>query len=121
MKKFDSGFSTRDNEGLQERVQNLCRSMQRCHQPSNIAAGVAWHAIISNMAFVSAPPARHPDKTSLGRTDRGFDFLGYRFEAAGLGLAARTKQQFVERVTRLYEQGATTTTTGTTFDDGWHG
>jgi RNA-directed DNA polymerase len=56
--------------------------------------------------------SKHPDKTSLGRTDRGFDFLGYRFEATGLGLAAQTKQRFVERVTRLYEQGAATTRIG---------
>jgi hypothetical protein len=25
----------------------------------------------------------HPDKTFLGRTARGFDFLGYRFGAGG--------------------------------------
>ncbi len=49
---------------------------------------------------------KHPDKTFIGRIDRGFDFLGYRFVAEGLRLAAQTKQQFVERATRLYEQGA---------------
>jgi hypothetical protein len=48
----------------------------------------------------------HPDKTFIGRIDRGFDFLGYRFVAEGLRLAAQTKQRFVERATRLYEQGA---------------
>ena len=49
---------------------------------------------------------KHPDKTFVGRTGERFDFLGYRFTAAGLRLAAQTKQRFVERVTRLYEQGA---------------
>ncbi len=49
---------------------------------------------------------KHPDKTFIGRIDRGFDFLGYRFVAEGLRLAAQTKQRFVERATRLYEQGA---------------
>jgi len=32
--------------------------------------------------------------------------LGYRFVAEGLRLAAQTKQRFVERASRLYEQGA---------------
>jgi len=49
---------------------------------------------------------KHPDKTFIGRIDRGFDFLGYRFVAEGLRLAAQTKQRFVERATRLYERGA---------------
>ncbi len=49
---------------------------------------------------------KHPDKTFIGRIDRGFDFLGYRIVAEGLRLAAQTKQRFVERATRLYEQGA---------------
>jgi hypothetical protein len=49
---------------------------------------------------------KHPDKTFIGRIDRGFDFLGYRFVPEGLRLAAQTKQRFVERATRLYEQGA---------------
>ena len=37
---------------------------------------------------------KHPDKTFIGRIDRGFDFLGYRFVADGLRLAAQTKQRF---------------------------
>ena len=34
---------------------------------------------------------KHPDKTYIGRTDRGFHFLGYRFAADGLSLAEQTK------------------------------
>ena len=49
---------------------------------------------------------QHPDKTIIGRTSRGFDFLGYRFSAAGLQLAPATITRFRERITRLYEQGA---------------
>ena len=49
---------------------------------------------------------KHPDKTFIGRIDRGFGFLGYRSVAEGLRLAAQTKQRCVERATRLYEQGA---------------
>jgi len=49
----------------------------------------------------------HPDKTFIGRTERGFDFLGYQINAAGmLGAAPPTVTRFVARVIRLYEQGA---------------
>ena len=49
---------------------------------------------------------KHPDKTFVGRISRGFDFLGYRFSPAGLTIAPQAIQRFVERATRLYEQGA---------------
>ena len=48
---------------------------------------------------------KHPDKTFIGRIERGFDFLGYRFGAAVLQLAQATIEKFVEQATRLYEQG----------------
>jgi len=51
---------------------------------------------------------QHPDKTFIGRTSRSFSFLGYAFDDVGIVDVARpTKEKFVERVTRLYEQGAT--------------
>lgn len=50
---------------------------------------------------------QHPDKTFVGRTERGFTFLGYQIDSAGLtGVAPPTVKRFVERATRLYEQGA---------------
>ena len=53
--------------------------------------------------------SQHPDKTFIGRIDRGFDFLGYHFsrDADGeqaLGLAAVTVAKFKEKLFRLYEQ-----------------
>ena len=48
---------------------------------------------------------KHPDKTFIGKIERGFDFLGYRFGAAVLKLAQATIEKFVEQATRLYEQG----------------
>ena len=49
----------------------------------------------------------HPDKTFVRRISRGFDFLGYRIASSGLvGVAQQTLDRFVERVDRLYEQGA---------------
>ena len=48
---------------------------------------------------------KHPDKTFIGRTERGFDFLGYHVSpAAGLTVARQTVTRVVTRVTRLYEQ-----------------
>ncbi len=31
---------------------------------------------------------RHPDKTFIGRIEKGFDFLGYHFGTEGLTMAA---------------------------------
>jgi hypothetical protein len=50
---------------------------------------------------------QHPDKTFVGRVSRGFEFLGYAITTPGIvGVAKKTLERFVERVTRLYEQGA---------------
>lgn len=47
---------------------------------------------------------KHPDKTFIGRIERGFDFLGYHFGPAGLTVAAKTIANFIEKASRLYEQ-----------------
>ncbi len=47
---------------------------------------------------------KHPDKTFVGRTERGFDFLGYHFGPEGFTVAAKTIERFVARAIRLYEQ-----------------
>ncbi len=49
---------------------------------------------------------KHPDKTSIGYIDRGFDFLGYHFSRAGLTPARKTVQNFLDKLARLYEQQA---------------
>ncbi|NEQ08667.1 MAG: hypothetical protein F6K37_22770 [Moorea sp. SIO4E2] len=49
---------------------------------------------------------KHPDKTFIGRIARGFDFLGYWFSPAGLGIARKTVERMVENVARLYEHCA---------------
>ena len=46
----------------------------------------------------------HPDKTSMGPIARGFDFLGYQHDPAGLRLSHITLQRHQEKLTRLYEQ-----------------
>ena len=40
------------------------------------------------------------NQTYIGRIQKGFDFLGYRFNYL------KTVQNFLERITKLYEQGA---------------
>ncbi len=47
---------------------------------------------------------KHPDKTFIGRIERGFDFLGYHFNPEGLRVAKATIEKFLVRTSRLYEQ-----------------
>jgi hypothetical protein len=50
---------------------------------------------------------QHPDKTFIGRIERGFTFLGYWITQKGVtGVAPSAWQGFQERVARLYEQDA---------------
>ena len=47
------------------------------------------------------------DKTTIGRTSNGFDFLGMQYAKKGLcGMAAKTINHFNQRVLTLYEQRA---------------
>jgi RNA-directed DNA polymerase len=62
---------------------------------------------IVNETLAKLHVQQHPDKTFIGRTERGFAFLGYQMNEAGLtGVAPPTKKRFIERVRQLYEQGA---------------
>ena len=49
---------------------------------------------------------QHPDKTFIGRAERGFDFLGYHLQPGGVTVAAKTIANMYERIARLYEYGA---------------
>jgi len=49
---------------------------------------------------------QHPDKTFIGRIAHGFDFLGYHQTPTDIAPARQTLQNFVQRIARLYEQGA---------------
>jgi len=50
---------------------------------------------------------KHPDKTFIGRIERGFDFLGYHFSPAGVVVAKQMIANFIEKASRLYEQERT--------------
>ena len=45
-----------------------------------------------------------PDKTYIGRIEKGFDFLGYHFSREPLELANKTLNNFSSQWQRLYEQ-----------------
>ncbi|MCP4412636.1 MAG: hypothetical protein GY808_08745, partial [Gammaproteobacteria bacterium] len=49
---------------------------------------------------------QHPDKTFIGKVERGFDFLGYFIKPGVLRVSRITFVRFTERISRLYEQGA---------------
>jgi RNA-directed DNA polymerase len=60
-----------------------------------------------NQTFGELKVSQHPDKTFIGRIERGFDFLGYSFCRGPLRLAQRTLQNHATRLHRLYEQQKT--------------
>ncbi len=60
----------------------------------------------TNQVMSELRVVKHPDKTFIGRVARGFDFLGYWFSPAGLGIAGKTVERMVENMLRLYEHGA---------------
>jgi RNA-directed DNA polymerase len=59
---------------------------------------------VVNQALAALSLEKHPDKTFVGRIERGFDFLGYHFSRVGLTVAAKTIANFIEKASRLYEQ-----------------
>jgi hypothetical protein len=58
---------------------------------------------VVNQVLASLGLAKHPDKTYIGRIEKGFDWLGDRSRPARLTLAAKTLKHFVARVRQLYE------------------
>lgn len=60
-----------------------------------------------NQTFAELKVSQHPDKTFIGRIERGFDFLGYDFSRGPLRPAQQTLQRHEARLHRLYEQRKT--------------
>ncbi len=59
---------------------------------------------VLNRVFAALRLDKHPDKTFIGRTEKGFDFLGYHFHPDGFSVAKKTVENFLARAIRLYEQ-----------------
>ncbi len=63
------------------------------------------HAVrVVHRVFDALGLRMHPDKTYIGRVDKGFDWLGYRIQPGGLSVAAKTVANFVSRMRLLYER-----------------
>jgi hypothetical protein len=62
------------------------------------------HCCGSNQILGALSLEKHPDKTFIGRIERGFDFLGCHFSPAGVVVAKQTIANFIEKASRLYEQ-----------------
>ena len=60
-----------------------------------------------NQCFARLKVKQHPDKTFIGKIERGFDFLGYHFSREPLKLARNTVKKHVKHIYRLYEQQIT--------------
>ena len=70
-----------------------------------------------NGIFNTLGLAQHPDKTFIGRIEKGFDFLGYHFSRSGLRLATKTIANAAEKMHRLYEQKQTALERAAALDD----
>jgi len=58
---------------------------------------------VVNQVLASLGLEKHPDKTFIGRIEKGFEFLGYHFGPEGLRVATKTLENFVARAYQLYE------------------
>jgi hypothetical protein len=56
---------------------------------------------VLNRTFTELKLEKHPDKTDMGRIEKGFDFLGYHFSPHGLTLADKTVENFLEKARRI--------------------
>jgi hypothetical protein len=94
---------------LDERVEEFGLAYARFMADWVILAPTRWklrEAIrLVNQTMAELRVEQHPDKTSIGRISRGFDFLGYVFTPAGLVAAPPTIERCAQRVSQLYEQG----------------
>ena len=59
------------------------------------------HEIIDDLKF-----KLHPDKTFIGKIEKGFDFLGYHITPETLKPAKATIERAHQKIKQLYEQGA---------------
>jgi hypothetical protein len=77
---------------------------------------------VANQVLERLKVEKHPDKTFVGRIDRGFDFMGYHYTSRshrGLEVASKTIENYVARIARLYEQGASLERIGTYIRNWW--
>jgi hypothetical protein len=92
---------------LDERMARLNMCYVRYMDDIVVLTPTRWrlrHAVkVVNQELDALDLEKHPQKTFIGRIERGFDFLGYHVSPAGLTVARETMARFVRRVTQLYE------------------
>ncbi len=93
---------------LDEQIERLGLSYVRYMDDILVLAPTRWwlrKAVkVLNRVFATLRLEKHPDKTFIGRTEKGFDFLGYHFHPDGFSVAKKTVETFLARTIRLYEQ-----------------
>ena len=88
---------------------NFCLSLSinssSCHCVPTALAALMGQAFLEKCSDLKRQQLeKYPDKTFIGKIEKGFDFLGYHFCRAGLRVADVTWNRFIEKATRLYEQ-----------------
>jgi len=109
-------------KGLDEQMAGDPRYFYRRYVDDVIVlAKTRWHlrkAVRTvNQHFNQLKVAQAPDKTFIGRIEKEFDFLGYRFGLPELGLAEKTITNAVNKVRQLYEQKQTAPKRAAMLDD----
>ena len=57
-----------------------------------------------NQTLTALGLEKAPNKTFIGRVEKGFDFMGYHVSPQGLAVAVQTWMNFLEHRRRLYER-----------------
>ena len=61
---------------------------------------------IVNQTLTRQKVEKHPDKTFIGRVEKGFDFLGYHLKPESLAPSCQTIKKHAKQICWLYEHGA---------------
>ena len=61
---------------------------------------------VMNQVLAKLKLSKHPDKTEMGKVDKGFDFLGFHFSNENLTVAKQSLAKATANIARLLEQGA---------------
>jgi RNA-directed DNA polymerase len=109
-------------KGLDEQMEGDKRYFYRRYMDDIIVlAKTRWHLRCAirtvNEHFNALKLAQAPDKTFIGRIEKGFDFLGYRFGSPHLAVAEKTISNAVNNVIQLYEQKQTAPERAVALDD----
>ncbi|MEE9215522.1 MAG: reverse transcriptase domain-containing protein, partial [Thermodesulfobacteriota bacterium] len=59
---------------------------------------------VLNQTFDELKLEKHPEKTTIGRIEKGFDFLGYHYSPDGISVARKTVENLLARAIRLYDR-----------------